>query len=144
MGTKGSHFVTKVVILSQPYPYLQRKAFWPTLHIVLEGPQICPLFWSEPSSGNFQEFYLMICFAENSNPTLISKKLLVQKASTKKRTSNSDSRKSLIKGDIWIMVSHFITLGSHFLTNEVILSQPHPNLQSINLFFKSCFILYIN
>ena len=36
------------------------------------------------------------------------------------------------------MVSHFGTQGSHIVTNEVISSQPHPNLQSINLFYKCC------
>ena len=114
-----------------------------------------------------------------------------QKGPRQKQTSNLDSRKSLIKWEIWIMVSYFGTWGrhfvinwvissqgfrralgknglaeklnkrryldngvtlwytrqsfchkwSHFVTNEVILSQPHPDLQLINLFLNSCYIL---
>ena len=42
---------------------------------------------------------------------------------------------------IWIMVSHFGTQGTHFITNEVIMSQSYTALKSINLFFESCCIL---
>ena len=39
---------------------------------------------------------------ENSNPIFDFSKWIVQKDSRQKRTSNTDSQKSLIKGDIWI------------------------------------------
>ena len=56
--------------------------------------------------------------------------ILFQKYLRIKWTSNLDSRKSLIKADIWIMVSHFGRKDSHFIIKWVISSQPQPYLQS--------------
>ena len=64
-------------------------------------------------------------------------KIFKRKAPIKKPTTNLDFRKSLIKGEIWILVPHFGNWTSHLVTNAVIWSQPVPDLQSKNFFYKS-------
>ena len=57
----------------------------------------------------WRQIQIISNLAENESQTLKTKNILFQKNPRPKRTSNLDSRKTLIKDEIWIMVSHLCT-----------------------------------
>ena len=86
-----------------------------------------------PSQNYFQQ-EIQILLLLHINIVL---KIFKKKALIKKTTSNLNFRISLINGKIWILLPHFGIWTSHLVTNAVIWSQPVPDLQSKNFFYKS-------
>ena len=68
-------------------------------------------------------------------------KIFKRKAPIKKPTTNLDFRKSLIKGEIWILVPHFGNWTSHLVTNAVIRSQP--SSKSLTLLLTLFYTLFL-
>ena len=68
----------------------------------------------------------------STNKEITNYYMFRKKDPSKQTTTNLDSRKNSIKGEIWILVPHLGVWTNHLVTNGVILSQPVLDFQSKN------------